>query len=904
MKLEDVDIFVYDCEVFAEDWLFVFQPPDGEATYFWNDPEALEEFMEKHEDAVFIGFNNKRYDAWILRAILVGCSPEEVKEVNDYIIGGNMGWQHPYLKGIWCEFSQSDLMDDTMMGTSLKSIEGHLGMSIEESSVDFEIDRKLTDAERDEVLKYCLYDVKATTEFMRIRRDYLETKMHLATLAELDPIWALSQTDPMLAAAFMGASKSNRAPSEDVREYEFPERLDYDYVPPEVREFFETIHDTSISDEELFKTKLETEIGGCPVTYAWGGVHGALSCYKEESTVGRMILNYDVASLYPSLMIEYGYVSRAVPDPQIFANVRAERFEAKRNGDKQTANALKSPLNKAYGAMLNEYNPMYDPKMARSVCISGQLSMTVLAKAYAEIPDVRIIQINTDGIMISIPDEQYGRVISTNAWWQSMTHLELEEDRIKKIWQKDVSNYALLKADGSEKVKGGYLVRGISAIGAWSINNSAIIVSEALREYLLYGTPIADTINACDDPSKFQLIAKASGKYSRVYQLVNEPDIFPDGTVEDDWTEVDRQRCNRVFAIKDDSLGRLYKVKRENGAVAKIESLPDHCLISNEGMCDISQIDKDWYIALGEKRARDFATKEKEKRKVATAKKTAATADYSTMNVYAKLALARKMFQDKGVEKSGYNDHLGSEYFTLDDLTPPQTEIFAELGLLEHFTYVPPIFEKGIDERGNVYPVMIAPPYARSIVVNTDNPEETITFCDPWTESKPLQSNQGKRVTNELMEIGKTQTYLRRYLKQQILDVVEVDAAEEEKPEKTEKKADADATEEKPKAAAKSKTAAKKPASKRPATNTERKKMAKAITNSGGQANDLIKKQLRNASKKLKDDFSGIEEIDVWRTNLGNETDNLANITQKRAEEALKEAGELREKYTNGSEDE
>lgn len=895
MKLEDLDILVFDCEVFAHDWLFVFKAPNKDPTHFWNDATGIEEFMEAHSDSVFCGFNNKRYDAHILKAILNGCTPEEVKEVNDFIISGaGMGWEHPYLQGFWYDLNQTDLMDDTMLGTSLKSIEGHLGMSVEESTVDFEIERELTEGEREEVLKYCLHDVEATTEFMWIRRDYLETKMHLASLASLDPIWALSQTDPMLAAAFMHAEKG-AALSDDERDYEFPDRLDYDYVPDEVVEFFERIHDMSIPDEELFKMKLETEIGGCPVTYAWGGVHGALPCYKEESREGRMLLNYDVASLYPSLMIEYGYVSRAVPDPQIFANIRSERFEAKRNGDKQTANALKSPLNKAYGAMLNKYNPMYDPKMARSVCISGQLSMTVLACAYAKIPGLRIIQINTDGIMVSVPDEQYGKVISTNAWWQSMTKLELEEDKIRFIWQKDVSNYALMKTDGSQKVKGAYLVRGISAVGAWSINNNATIVADALREYLLNGTPIAETVNACDDPSKFQIVAKASGKYSRVYQ-----EVFRHGkdgslvTTE----QRDSQRCNRVFASSDERFGRLFKVKRGNGAVAKIESLPDHCLISNEGMCDIDLIDKSFYVALGEKRASDFKRTEK---KVATTTKK--PMDYSSMNVYQKLAIARKMFLDANVVKSGWNDHMGFEYFELEDITPPQTEIFAEVGLIELFTYVEPTIKQQVLEDGTILDVEVTSPLGVSVVVNTDKPEEQIVFRNKWTEIPTIKSSSGKKVTNELQSQGSVQTYLRRYNKMQVLDIVERDttdnddnSAKDEKESTPEEKAPA--TKRATKTATKTSTRAKKPA-----TQSERKHTAKELTDVEGTADAVQIRQLKKAMKQLKDKFGEEHtEVSEWVANVALETNKLTEITREQAEKLLLEAGELHEKFSEEEE--
>ena len=691
MTLDDIDIIVFDFEVFAHDWLAVFKHiSDGEVSSFWNDPEGMVEYFESHGESVFAGFNSKHYDQYIAKAVAAGCSPEEVKEVNDFIIGSDEPpWEHPYLanagRRLW--FHGTDLMDDVQKGTSLKSIEGHLGMGIEESSVPFDIERPLTAEERAEVERYCVHDVEATEELLRIRRGYLDTKLHLASLADLDPYRALGMTDPKLAAKLFRAVPLED-PEADARAYVFPDRLDYSLVPDEVTAFFGRIADESVTDEELFSSKLETEIAGCPVTYAFGGIHGALPKHRGGSGDGRLVLNYDVSSLYPSNMIEFGYVSRAVPDAKLFSDIRDERFEAKARGDKATANALKSPLNKAFGAMGNEYNDMYDPLMKLSVCVTGQLAITQLACSYGRIDGLRIVQLNTDGIMLSIPERRYPDVIEANRAWQEATGFELEEDRIAVVAQKDVNNYAMRKTDGTVKVKGGYLARGIAPVGAWSINNNAVIVAEALRDYLLDGTPVRETVMACDDPFKFQLIAKASHKYSRVYQLVR------DNHESEEWREEERQRCNRVFASTDGRLGRLYKVKAENGQVAKIESLPERCLVCNGDASTfpkVEELDREYYIALAEKRAQDFE-KEEEVAASRGAAKAQEKPDYSGWNVYRKLQEARRMFLEEGVRKTGVNRHQEYMYFELEEIVPIQERIFSELALFEKFDYREPQF--------------------------------------------------------------------------------------------------------------------------------------------------------------------------------------------------------------------
>ena len=61
-----------------------------------------------------------------------------------------------------------------------------------------------------------------------------------------------------------------------------------------------------------------------------------------------------------------------------------------------------------------------------------------------------------------------------------------------------------------------------------------------------------------------------------------------------------------MYAAKDTRYGKLYKVKAETDAVAKIEMLPDHCIIDNDNRLTPDDIDRTFYIKLAEKRIRDF----------------------------------------------------------------------------------------------------------------------------------------------------------------------------------------------------------------------------------------------------------------------------------------------------------
>ena len=801
-------LIVYDVEVFCEDWLVIFKDIEtGKYTCVHNDNEELKECIS--EDCIYIGFNSKHYDQFIIKAICCGFTPQEVKQVNDFIIGGGQGWECPMLRDFFFRFNNVDIKDDMQMGLSLKAIEGHLGLSVEESTVPFDIDRPLTEEELKETAKYCIHDVDTTEKLVELRKDYLKNKIHIGKLAGLDEVKAMGMTNAKLTAALL---KAEQKPHDDERKYVYPPNLKREYIPQEVFDFFDRMYDPEISDKELFSDKQTFSIGDCPGVVGYGGIHAAIPNYFFVESEDRVIRNKDVASYYPHLMTLCGYTSRNIPSAKVFEDVLETRMKAKASGDKATANALKLVVNTTYGALLNKYNDLFDPLMGRSVCITGQLFLMELAQhLYADIPDLKIVQLNTDGIMVECDRKYLPKLDEICDEWQSRTGFELEEDAVVRIAQKDVNNYVEVQEGGKAKSKGGYLVRGISTVGAFNINNNACIVAAAVKEYLVNGVPVEDTINGCNDIFQFQLIAKAGVKYREAYHLV-------------DGEKVPVQKVNRVYATKDERYGKLFKVKAENDSTAKIEMLPEHCIIDNDNHLTIDDVDKTFYIEMAKKRINDFLGIKPEKKKggrkkMATTKKTE-TAEITTMNIYQKLLKARAMFLEADVKKTGKNMHLSFKYFELEDIVPTATRIFGEVGIV-------PLVNFTADT-------------ATMTIVNIDNPEETVTFVSPFNQIAPIVSNTGKQATNEMMALGSSITYMRRYLYMIALDICESDGI------------DANAGVPAPAA-----PAPKAP----PATPEQRQEVKQELTAPADNATALQIKGLKAVLKKLKDADPSKEEM-------------------------------------------
>ena len=719
--------WIYDIEVFAHDWLVVFRRVDDDHhVVIHNNNYQLREFFMAHSDDVFGGFNNRHYDDWVVLTMLSGGDNATVKAHNDFIIeqGGN-GWEFPFIRGQRKSFRSFDLKDDLPMGLSLKAIEANMGLDIVESSVDFRIERPLTEGELAETIMYCRHDVDATIELYKVRRAYLDSKTAVGAMKGIDEATALSLTNAKLTAAFVDAKAQAH---DDEFVYKPPPELRISKYT-EVLDFFKVID---------YDQNLKIDIAGVPHVYGWGGLHGAIPNYFQRSDEKMKIMIADVGSYYPSLIIQYGFASRTSPDADAYKDVYVKRMAAKRNGDKITADALKLVLNTYFGASKNQYNDLYDPRMANAICITGQLFLTDLIEKLEDVNGFELIQSNTDGIIIRYPAKVDQRIRDVIHEWEQRTRLTMELGEVRAIAQKDVNNYIMEDGEGHIKSKGGYV--SLYHKGDFKMNTMQIL-HRAIGDYFLHGTPVEDTINACEDPLAFQIIAKAGGTYTGV---VHDRDARLRPV----------QRVNRVYATHHETMGTLYKIKAD-GRRDKIANLPDHCLIDNDNEIHMVDIDREWYIKLAKKRVQDYLGAQKapkikkpRKKKEDIIMATETATNPSKMNIYQKLTEARAKFLAMPVKKSGINRFAKFEYFELADIVPVKTAIFKELGLCDVISFS--------DEN------------AVLVLYNTDNTEEFIAFSTPV-------KTQAVNGMNDMQAIGASETYARRYLYQAVLDIVEAD---------------------------------------------------------------------------------------------------------------------------------
>lgn len=270
------------------------------------------------------------------------------------------------------------------------------------------------------------------------------------------------------------------------------------------------------------------------------GVGGIHSVNSPEIIIPRddeMLIDIDVASLYPSMLIEYEFYPKYLGKEflEVYKQIKDERIEAKHNGDKVKNETLKLALNGLSGNLQNEHNFCYSPFAVMQIRINGQLLLLMLAEKLTQI-GCRIIQANTDGLFVLLKKDAYSKVNSICREWEQLTKLTLEEDRFKAMYQYAINDYFAITEDNKVKEKGMFITTIKLGKGL-----TPKIIPKAVISFFKDGIPVEDTIKNCTDIRDF-LMSEKTGKQWHV-EYMNE----------------EQQRTNRFYASTNG--GYLWKWK-------------------------------------------------------------------------------------------------------------------------------------------------------------------------------------------------------------------------------------------------------------------------------------------------------------------------------------------------------
>lgn len=576
--VKDGEIMIfYDIEVFKCDWLVVLY--DGEnVTRIHNNVECLTDYYNKHKNDVWVGYNNKGYDQYILQCILCGLNP---KRLNDWIIKEHKA---PWRFSDLLKQYPVNTFDCMVFGKSLKQLESYLGVNIHETAVDFDIDRPLTEDELELEFQYCEFDVENTVRIFLLNKDEFNASMGLVKYANL-PISNLSKTKAQLTAHIMQAKPLDNKLYDEEFDFEYVQAVkDYDYKNKDVIEFFDSIRNTKDNTASY-----DTNLYGIPTTFALGGIHGAIPNYIYKPNDNEILYHVDIASYYPHLMKNWGLISRAIPSVKHLSDIMEERLRLKHEKN-PLQKVLKICINSLYGVSgggkrldNGEYkvlSKVYDPRRMREVCINGQLLILQLVEdlsAYGSL--FNCVQLNTDGVIYKVQKVDVDLFKSIISEWEKRAKMTMEYDNISFIAQRDVNNYIAV-FDGCVWERKGSVFKKSSAL-----DYDLPIVQDAVCEYFINGVHPKDYIEQEEMLMPFMKTYKVSSSY--LYATHNG--VKQQGKV------------FRVFASKRRGDTPLFKAKDkgEKGIVEEKFANCPNCYIDNSDIREKTvprYLDKNWYI--------------------------------------------------------------------------------------------------------------------------------------------------------------------------------------------------------------------------------------------------------------------------------------------------------------------
>ena len=621
----------YDFEVFAYDWLTVMIDMNThEEKVIVNDPVALEEMYEKNAQDIWVGFNNKHYDQYIFKGILLSMDP---KEINDHIIiRGKEGWQYSSAFNR-IPMIQYDVMPNPPKG--LKTLEGFLGSDIRETEVPFNINRKLTKEEIEQTIFYCRHDVEETIKvFMHDVDNFNAMHGIIQAFPDMVNLTNIGDSEARITAKVLGCIRNDY---NDEFDYYFLPCLQIekykkvlDWFSEKQKEIRQRLELGSAEDEfyikaDFYKQSLTIDVAGVPHTFGFGGLHGAID---HPVHVEGALYHVDVNNYYPSMLLAWDIVTRSATNDnydKVYKTRKALKYKQTHAKDKAEAKMYKKMqlpykkmLNALSGAMKDATNPAYDPRNNNVMCINGQLMLLDLIEHLEVIPGFELIQSNTDGLIVNIPDTDEAFEMMDDICWEwecrcstKFCDIRLELDSIYEIYQKDVNNYLWIAADGSVERIGAY-VKELSVV-----DNDLPIVNKALVDYMVDKTPVEETINSCDNLHMFQKVVKLSEKYDHAEHEKGDHTLtrtvkHRDGTIDKYYKYSEKKtytyKSYRVFASSDMEDGRLMKIKA-SGKAEKFADTPNHCFIENanvEHAAIPDRLDRQWYIDIARKRLKHF----------------------------------------------------------------------------------------------------------------------------------------------------------------------------------------------------------------------------------------------------------------------------------------------------------
>ena len=526
-------VLIYDIETMQELFLInIYNPEEDTSREFmvsrWHySLDAFMNYMSKHKDYYWVGYNNLRFDSqiveWIIRNYdywhdvprLELCA-KIAQKAQDVIHDANYDVFAEYREDA-LTLKQIDLFkinhyDNKNRMVSLKRLEFEMDLeNIEEMPVHH-TKVNMTQEDIATTREYCRNDVHATYEFYKVttgdtKHPLYEGNNQIELRLDIEAefgIPCLNYSDSKIGDEMI---KKYYCEEKNIELKELPKKgffrkeikvkyciADYvKFMTPQLIDFLKRMNKLVLGLNDDFKESIE--FYGNTYTFAKGGLHTENKPEVFEADEEYEIIDWDVSSYYPAIGINNSRYPAHLGKSFLigYKKMFDRRLELKPQAkkDKRIAGivgALKLAVNSVYGKSSDMQSWIYDRQYTMFTTITGELSLLMLIEAY-ELAGIHVISANTDGVTIRISKSHIEQMYTINEWWETLTAYELERTDYKKIIFSTVNDYLAVKTNGAVKKKGDFLTDF-----ELHKNKSGRIIPIALEQYFINNTPVADTI--------------------------------------------------------------------------------------------------------------------------------------------------------------------------------------------------------------------------------------------------------------------------------------------------------------------------------------------------------------------------------------------------------------------------
>ena len=542
MLIKDKIVLVFDIEIFINCFHCCIKNTETkelllyECSHRKNNISDLINLFDNSE-YMFCGYNNIHYDNPIIN--MLRKYREQIKNL-DYIRICNNLFQLSNIiineDGIekWKEFKYATDYATVDLLTMLFSDKLRVGLKEMQVTMKFknvqeynneDFNKPISDEDIPEMIKYNINDVESTETLLYLCKKEIELRLNIEKEFGIN---VLSKDGMSIGTEIL---KINYLKKTGKKWYDIKELRS----PCEIIDLSEVIfpfikYDTPILNELLYEMKQQKVspgrngykkrflLGNIEVTVGVGGIHTKNNPEVIIPKENELLLDSDVNSLYPSLIISYSLVPKHLGKEflEIYGDIRKDRLYAKEHGLKLKNTTYKLALNGATGNYQNEHSWLYDPVAVMKIRINGQLLLLKLAEMLIKI-GAKIKQLNTDGILYIISkDANYESVLKQ---WEEYTKLTLETENFEAFYQYAVNDYlGILKGYKETKNKELLKKKGLF-VDEVSLGKGmqSMIIPKAINNYLSDGIPIEETIRNCKDLNDFITYQKVDKKFKVEY---------------------------------------------------------------------------------------------------------------------------------------------------------------------------------------------------------------------------------------------------------------------------------------------------------------------------------------------------------------------------------------------------